>query len=66
MLSFTGNQFGDTFINWDKVPEDVKTQVEEDMASYLKQGQAMHEAGQVQALKTWDQNDEELLDNLKI
>ena len=47
MLSFTGNQYGDTFIDWDKVPEDVKTQVEEDMASYLKQGQAMHEAGQV-------------------
>lgn len=47
MLSFTGNQYGDTFINWDKVPKDVKTQVEEDMASYLKQGQAMHEAGQV-------------------
>ena len=47
MLSFTGNQYSDTFIDWDKVPEDVKTQVEEDMASYLKQGQAMHEAGQV-------------------
>jgi hypothetical protein len=47
MLSFTENQFGDTFINWDAAPDDVKDYILEDMAGYLKQGQALHEAGQV-------------------
>ena len=47
MLSFTQNQFGDTFIDWTKAPKDVRDFVIEDMAGYLKQGQAMHEAGQV-------------------
>ena len=47
MLSFTNNQFGDTFIDWEKAPKDVKDFILEDMAGYLKQGQAMHEAGQV-------------------
>ena len=47
MLSFTNNQFGDTFIDWTKAPADVKDFIKEDMAGYLKQGQAMHEAGQV-------------------
>ena len=47
MLSFTENEFGDTFINWDAAPADVKDYILEDMAGYLKQGQALHEAGQV-------------------
>ena len=47
MLSFTHNEFGDTFINWDSAPERLINFIKEDMAGYLKQGQALHEAGQV-------------------
>ena len=47
MLTFTHNEFGDTFINWASAPKRLKKFIEEDMAGFLKQGQALHEAGQV-------------------
>ena len=47
MLSYTNNQHGDVFIDWTKVPEDVKAAIEEDMPNYIRQGQALQETGQV-------------------
>tara|TARA_R110000772_G_scaffold268625_1_gene396872 strand:+ start:1856 stop:9493 length:7638 start_codon:yes stop_codon:yes gene_type:complete len=47
MLTVSNNQFTDTFIDWTKAPPDLIDFIMQDMAGYLKQGQALHEAGQV-------------------
>ena len=52
MLTFTENQFGDVLIDWTKAPPDVIDAIIEDMATYLKAGQALHEAGQVPGTET--------------
>ena len=52
MLTFTENQFGDVLIDWTKAPPDVIDAIIEDMATYLKAGQALQEAGQVPGTET--------------
>ena len=47
MLSWTNNEYGDVFIDWTKVPSDVKQAILNDMPHYIKQGMALQETGQV-------------------
>ena len=55
MLSFTENEYGDVFIDWNKTPEDVKQAILDDMPHYIKQGQALQETGQDPGVKTLDE-----------
>jgi len=55
MLSFTENEYGDVFIDWNKTPEDVKQAILNDMPHYIKQGQALQETGQDPGVKTLDE-----------
>ena len=52
MLSFTENEYGDVFIDWNKTPEDVKQAILNDMPHYIKQGQALQETGQDPGVRT--------------
>ena len=46
MITFTNNEFNDVYLDFDKVPEDVRAVVKEDVANgIIKQGQAIYEAG---------------------
>ena len=56
MFSYTNNQHGDVFIDWTKVPEDVKAAIEEDMPNYIRQGQALQETGQVPGRSGFDRD----------
>ena len=55
MLSFTENEYGDVFIDWNKTPEDVKQAILNDMPHYIKQGQALQETGQDPGTRTLDE-----------
>mgnify|MGYP003132753047 CR=1 FL=1 len=55
MLSFTENEYGDVFIDWNKTPEDVKQAILNDMPHYIKQGQALQETGQDPGTTTLDE-----------
>ena len=54
MLSFTENEYGDVFIDWEKTPADVKEAILNDMPFYIKQGQALQETGQDPGVKAMD------------
>ena len=55
MISWTNNEYGDVFIDWTKVPDDVKDAITNDMHHYLKQGMALMETGQVPGREGFDQ-----------
>ena len=55
MLSFTENEYGDVYIDWNKTPADVKEAILNDMPHYIKQGQALQETGQDPGAKTLDE-----------
>ena len=55
MISWTNNEYGDVFIDWTKVPKDVKEAIMNDMPHYLKQGMALQETGQVPGREGFDQ-----------
>ena len=55
MISWTNNEYGDVFIDWTKVPDDVKDAITNDMPHYLKQGMALMETGQVPGREGFDQ-----------
>ena len=55
MLSFTENEYGDVYINWEKTPADVKQAILNDMPHYIKQGQALQETGQDPGIKGLDE-----------
>ena len=46
---------GGTFIDWDKAPADLKELILNNMAHYLKQGQALQESGQVPGAQVFDE-----------
>ncbi len=46
---------GGTFIDWDKAPADLKQVILDNMAHYLKQGQALQESGQVPGAQVFDE-----------
>ena len=46
MITFTNNEFNDVYLDFDKIPADVREAVKEDVANgIIKQGQAIYEAG---------------------
>ena len=46
MITFTNNEFADVYLDFDKIPADVREVVKEDVANgIIKQGQAIYEAG---------------------
>jgi len=57
MLVFNGRRYEDVFINFDKLPDDVRDDVMNDVYSgVIKQGMAMHEAGMPQGGGAVSQN----------